>query len=220
MGMELNPTADRIASFESGMTYTARSHDAMDNQDLTRRFHELVWPHAGTVLRTALFLMHNQAEADDLAQETLLKAFKSLDRFHAGTDMKAWLLTILRNTRIDRLRSGAAARSDVSLEQLPADPPDHSSPAADDLKHWENPQSILDEFSDRHMIEALQKLPEDIRWTLLLVDVEGLDQADAAEILAIPVGTVKSRIHRGRGMLRGALLPIAQNLGLLGRGRQ
>jgi len=65
------------------------------------------------------------------------------------------------------------------------------------------------------MIDALQRLPEEIRWTLLLVDVEGVDQADAAELLDVPVGTIKSRAHRGRAMLRDRLAPLARERGLL-----
>jgi len=154
------------------------------------------------VARTALILTHNQAEADDLAQETLIKAFKALDRFREGTDMRSWLATILRNTRIDRIRA-AGARSTVPLE---ADVQDISEPAVDNSAAWSNPQAMLDGFSDEQMIRAMQSLPEEMRWALLLVDVEGLDQADAARIMGVPVGTVKSRIHRGRAMLRNALL--------------
>jgi RNA polymerase sigma-70 factor (ECF subfamily) len=174
----------------------------------TERFDELVWPHAAVVARTALFLTHNPAEADDLAQETLIKAFKALDRFQEGTDMRAWLLAILRNTRIDRIR----AQGGRSMAALDADIEDSAQPVVDHSDLWSNPEAMLEEFSDEHMIRALQGLPEDIRWTLLLVDVEGLDQGAAAAILGVPVGTVKSRLHRGRSMLRNELAPTAREL--------
>jgi RNA polymerase sigma-70 factor (ECF subfamily) len=168
------------------------------------------------VARTALFLTHNQAEADDLAQETLIKAFKALDRFEAGTDMRAWLLAILRNTRIDRVRA-QASRSMVAFNDAAVDAAESPAVVEDDSSLWDKPESILERFSDQQVIQALQELPEEIRWTLLLVDVEGLEQGDAAGILDVPVGTVKSRIHRGRAMLRKSLLPVARDLGFVSR---
>ena len=182
-------------------------------QDATSRFYAEVWPHAAVVLRTAQFLCGNEAEADDLAQEVMLKAFRHLDQFQHGTDIKAWLLTILRNTRIDRARSGAAHQRDISLEQMAAEPPSPAQTTRNTI--WEEPEAVLQEFSDRQVIDALNELPEEIRWTLLLVDVEGIEQAEAARILDVPVGTIKSRAHRGRGMLREALTPLAKELRLV-----
>jgi RNA polymerase sigma-70 factor (ECF subfamily) len=95
----------------------------------------------------------------------------------------------------------------------PAEParPDAGDPEA----AWSNPESVLNAFSDQQVIDALRALPEEIRLTLLLVDVEGLDQRDAAGILDVPVGTIKSRAHRGRAMLRESLLPLARELRLI-----
>jgi RNA polymerase sigma-70 factor (ECF subfamily) len=181
-----------------------------------QRFRELVWPHAAVVLRVAQMMTGGRdgAEADDLAQETMLKAFRSIDSFADGTDAKAWLMTILRHARIDRVRATAAnAARNVPLDELGAEPA-----ATSDEAEWRglgtDPAEILEEFSDRQVIQALQALPEEIRWTLLLVDVEGMDHKDAAEVLGVPVGTVKSRAHRGRGMLRAALLPLAKEMRL------
>jgi RNA polymerase sigma-70 factor, ECF subfamily len=179
-------------------------------QDPNARFYAEVWPHAAVVLRTAQFLCRNEAEADDLAQEVMLKAFRHLDELRAGSDAKAWLMTILRNTRIDRIRSGANHQRDVSLEQLSAEPPAPAEGTSDPTSN--EPEVVLQEFSDRQIIGALKELPEEIRWTLLLVDIEEIDQAEAAKILDVPVGTVKSRAHRGRGMLRAALTPLAREL--------
>jgi RNA polymerase sigma-70 factor (ECF subfamily) len=177
------------------------------------RFYAEIWPHAATVLRTAQFLCHDAAEADDLAQEVMLKAFKNLSQFRPGTDVKAWLMTILRNTRTDRLRAQASHRRDVSLDQLATEL--QASPELPPDEPWNEPEAVLQEFSDQQVIHALKELPEEIRWTLLLVDVGGMDQAQAAEILDVPVGTVKSRAHRGRGMLREALTPLARELRMI-----
>lgn len=166
------------------------------------------------VYRTVLSLERNPADADDIAQETLVKAFNALHNFREGTDAKAWLLTILRNTRIDHMRSRKAlAATTVSLEQLPFEV--GSAKDANEEIPWEHPEEILQQFSDRQIVQALRHLPEDIRWTLLLVDIEGMEHADAAMILDIPVGTVKSRAFRGRSMLREALYPLAKELRLI-----
>jgi RNA polymerase sigma-70 factor (ECF subfamily) len=177
-----------------------------------RRFHEALLPHMPAVLRTAQILCgRDSADAEDLTQETMLRAYRSIDQFQAGTDARAWLLTILRHARIDRIRATRAAVDTVSLEgmgQEPAARPEAGR--ADQGPVAENPEALLEEFTDAQMIHALGRLPEEIRWTLLLVDVEGMDHKDAAAVLDVPVGTVKSRAHRGRMMLRQELLPLAR----------
>ena len=178
--------------------------------DQTARFYRLVWPHASVLLRYARVLTHRQAEAEDLSQETLLKAFKSLDSLHDESGIKAWLLTILRNCHIDRTRSHAR-KMEISYDAMEVE-----LPAPQRLEHVQStdPESLLNEFSDEEMIEALRKLPDEIRWTLLLVDIEGMPDADAAVLLGVPLGTVKSRLHRGRKMLYQSLLPMAKGLRL------
>jgi RNA polymerase sigma-70 factor (ECF subfamily) len=177
------------------------------------RFHSVAWPQLATVLRVAQILTGNAADAEDLAQETMLRAFKSMHSFAEGSDIKAWLMTILRHARIDRLRSTARERQNISLDAAGVDPsePEHPSPSDADSV-WENPEEVLNAFADQQVIDALKTLPEDIRMTLLLVDVEQLDHQEAAKILDVPVGTIKSRTHRGRAMLRTALLPMAKDL--------
>jgi RNA polymerase sigma-70 factor, ECF subfamily len=184
---------------------------ALANSEATQRFYELVWPHRAVILRAARIQTGNFAEAEDLAQETLLKAFKGIDGLRRGTEPKAWLLTILRNTRIDRLRTAAGSAKHVSLEDLPTEPASSESKEHDGDANWRNPEEMLAVFSDAEVIEALQNVSEELRWTLLLVDVEGIDQNEAAEILGVPLGTVKSRVHRGRAALRQVLLPLARD---------
>ena len=178
------------------------------------RFYQLVWPHRQHLLRAALILCGGaSAEAEDLSQETLMRAFTHLDQFRQGDDARPWLMTILRRLRIDRLRSEARYQNDVSLdagEFDPAAPMEMGSIATD------QPQALLEDFSDAAVIDALQRLPEDIRWTLLLADVQGQDHKDVAKVLEVPVGTIKSRVHRGRAMLRTALLALAKDRRLIG----
>ncbi len=166
-----------------------------------------MWPHRAVVLRAAIIQTGNTADAEDLAQETLLKAFRAVETFRPGTSAKAWLMTILRNARIDRLRKLGPSAGDVSLDEMPSEPAAPSEPEA----LWQKPEELLNRFSDATVIEALGRIAEELRWTLLLVDVEGFDQNEAAEVLNVPVGTIKSRLHRGRAMLRQALEPLARN---------
>jgi RNA polymerase sigma-70 factor (ECF subfamily) len=183
----------------------------------TRRFYELVWPHRATLLRTAQILTGRDADAEDLAQETLLKALRSLDKLREGSDVRAWLLTILRHARVDQLRAAGRHLPTVSLSESEIDPAQPRSSGAIEADTWHEPAEILDAFSDRQVIEALQKLPEEIRLTLLLVEVEQLDHAEVAKILEVPVGTIKSRAHRGKTMLRETLSSVAREMGLLRR---
>lgn len=175
----------------------------MEQDEATKRFYDHVWPHRQAVLRTAQILVHGKSDAEDLAQEALLKAFRAIEQFRVGTDVRAWLMTILRHTRIDHVRASRGEQSTVSLDRLPLEPA--TPPPESELQHFDNPEELLERFSDRQIIEAMKQLPQEIRWTLLLVDVEGIEQQDAARILDVPLGTIKSRAHRGRAMLRETL---------------
>ena len=156
-------------------------------------------------------LMRDAAAADDLAQETLLKAFQGIESFKERTGIsgggggaKAWLMTILRHARIDRIRSTARDRNNISLEgaELDLADPNKSTPELTVT----NPEELLEQLSDATLISALQELPEEIRWTMLLVEVQGLSHAEAGAVLGVPEGTVKSRTFRGRGMLKTHLI--------------
>ena len=183
----------------------------MANENDLSRFYQWVWPHMATVLRTAEFLTTRFADAEDLAQETMVKAFKAIDTLRDEQCVKSWLMAILRHTRIDQARS--QPKGEVSLDQMGFDPAERESAEyVHPTSRGDDPDQVLNRFEDERLIEAIRQLPKEIRWTLLLVDVEGLDQCEAAEILEIPVGTVKSRLHRGRAMLRADLEPARRSL--------
>jgi RNA polymerase sigma-70 factor (ECF subfamily) len=181
----------------------------MTEEEKTRHFYTYIWPHRGLVLRTARFLTRDAAKAEDLAQETLMQAFRKIEKLDVTLNPKGWLTSILRHLRIDQIRlradgilTGAqdlasVAMSTPSLPTIPErDPHDLAA--------------LLEALSDQAMIDALHALPEEIRWTLLLIDVEQMSYDEAAEIMDIPAGTVKSRLHRGRHMLRDIL--VASNI--------
>ena len=179
----------------------------MESHGGTDDFYRLVWPHRATLLRTAHLLSRHLADAEDLAQEAMLKAFRSLDSLQNESRIKPWLMTILRHCHTDRLRAGKP--KELSLDQIDFDPVDRNPPETPDLAElWHEPEEVMRLFSDEQIIAALQTLPKEIRWTLLLVDIEGLNDAEAAGVLEVPTGTIKSRLHRGRSMLRAALAPL------------
>jgi RNA polymerase sigma-70 factor (ECF subfamily) len=172
----------------------------------TAWFYELIWPHAPTLVRVARCLTHQDADADDLVQEAMLKAFNGLERLHDPAGARAWLLTILRRCHLDRSR-----KRGNNLQSLVMEP---AAPEAHDERHGTDVAALMDCFSDKQVIAALRRLPDEMRWTLLLVDVEQLTEAEAAQVICVPVGTVKSRLHRGRRALFESLRPLAVSLRL------
>ncbi len=187
-----------------------------DQRELLARFKTDAWPLLPSLLRTAMMLTHNPHDAEDLVQETMLRAYRHIDSFQTGTNMHAWLITILRRLHIDTHRANTRRVSTQSLDALSRDPVDTNSESTltqSDETDWKNPDELMNRFDNDTIASALRALPESMRWVLLLVDVEQLSVADAAHILDIPQGTVKSRASRARVQLRQYLLPIAQQHG-------
>ena len=152
--------------------------------------------HLDALYNFALYLSRKPAEADDLVQETYLRAFRFQDRFQPGTHLRAWLFQILRNTFLTfyRLRERESALSEDGVPEGEA-PMFHDAPSRDS------------ESAGAHMDldRALTRLPEEFKTPLLLAEVEGLALEDVARIMDCPVGTVKSRIFRAKERLRGFL---------------
>jgi RNA polymerase sigma-70 factor (ECF subfamily) len=185
------------------------------NHDPNHRFERLVWPCLQTLLRVARHMCRNDHEAEDLVQETMLKALRSMHQFDHGQDARPWLLTIQRNLFIDRCRAAERRPPTVPLNES-LDGPANDLSCADAGRfdaRWAHPEQLLERFDNPDMVAALKLLPVEIRWTLLLVDVEQLDHAQAAQVLGVPVGTIKSRAHRGRQMLRDRLFQLALQRG-------
>jgi RNA polymerase sigma-70 factor (ECF subfamily) len=158
-----------------------------------------VLPELDVLLRVARSLTARPADAEDLVQDTLLRAYRSIDGFD-GQHPRAWLLTILRNTHINRNRRRRPVLlhdQHAALERLATTA---RTPAG------EGPEGVVvgAEF-DAVVADALNSLPERYRQVVALVDVEGLNYAEAAEALAVPVGTVMSRLHRARSRMRQRL---------------
>jgi RNA polymerase sigma-70 factor (ECF subfamily) len=181
--------------------------------DQAERFKRLAWPLMPVVLRAAQCLTRHADQAEDLAQEAMVKAMRAIDSYQDGTNIKAWLLTILRRTHIDWLRAGRNRPLQLSLHADELPPSVGSATAGAFDTAWDEPEELMNRFEDEAVIEALRELPDDIRWTLLLVDIEELEQIEAAAVLGVAVGTIKSRTHRGRAMLRDRLYEWAVQRG-------
>jgi RNA polymerase sigma-70 factor, ECF subfamily len=158
----------------------------------------LAW--VDSLYRTALRLTHVPADAEDLVQETYLKAFRAADRFQAGTNLRAWLFTILHNTARNRARD--RARDTVTADSEVVDRADDSAVAWAGTGPAETPETLLlRDTLTPDLQAAVEALPDAFRQAVWLRDVEEFSYAEIAEMLAIPVGTVMSRISRGRRLL-------------------
>jgi len=179
----------------------------------TERFEKAALPHLDAVYRAALALCQDVARAEDLAQQTFVKALSRFNTFHDGTQCRAWLLRILRNTWIDELRHRKVVGTTVPVEEalLAADE------ASDDSPENFAARDVLEDFSDEQVIRALRELPDEQRLALYLTDVEQMNQDEIAEITNVAVGTVKSRASRARAALKRKLTEHARDLGFLGR---
>jgi RNA polymerase sigma-70 factor (ECF subfamily) len=150
-------------------------------------------PHVDRLFRHAMWLERNREEAEDLVQETLTQALQSFHRFTPGTNCRAWLVSILQHVRSNRLRRRGRVIVDSSIEErvtsiMPFVPP------------------IPDHLTDEDMLQALRQIPEPYQAVILLCDVEEMTYKEIAAALRVPIGTVMSRLHRGRELLRTELV--------------
>lgn len=161
------------------------------------RFSRFVLPEVDVLLRVARTLTPNQADAEDLVQDTLIRAYQAIDRFD-GAYPRAWLLTILRNTQINRTRR--------RRPELLDDPDRTMATVADTSPDGQSVEAlVVDATFDAIVEDAFRSLPDDFRYAVELVDLSGLTYAEAAEVMGVPVGTIMSRIHRARRRMRDRL---------------
>src|SRR5438067_6287893 len=180
------------------------------------RFEELAMEYMGSLYTAALRMTRNPADAEDLVQETYLKAYRAFDSFQEGTNLKAWLYRILTNTFINsyRAKKRRPDESDIDdVENLYLYRRLGGLEGAAAGRSAED--EVLDHFTESEVKEALESLPEQFRIAVLLGDVEGFSYKEIAEILEIPIGTVMSRLHRGRRALQKRLYEFGRQRGLV-----
>lgn len=156
-------------------------------------------PHLDRLFRLAMWFERNRSEAEDLVQETMMQALQSFHRFQPGTNCRAWLATILQNVRSNRRR--ARGRS-----PLVDDPDDRIGQATPFVP------PVPQELTDEELLDALGRMPAIFQEVIVLCDVEELTYKEMADALAIPLGTVMSRLHRGRALLRAELAHRRQSV--------
>ncbi|MEE9132549.1 MAG: sigma-70 family RNA polymerase sigma factor [Gemmatimonadota bacterium] len=180
-----------------------------DESPKRQEFESEALVHLDTLYNVALRLCGNASDAEDLVQDTVTKAYRAWDKYQRGTNCRAWLVTIMRNTFINQFRRESRRPSSVQFD------------AVEDISVFESVQDRDPEGSFFHSIvddevkQAIQDLPEEFRIPVVLSDVEGLSYAEIAEILDLPVGTVKSRLFRGRRRLQQRLYEYAVEMGYI-----
>lgn len=169
------------------------------------------------MLAVATRLARNRAEAEDLVQDTVVKALRAKDQYEAGTNLKAWLLKILKNTFINRYRRSGLERN--VLDGPDADPLADGWIGASTLRSMRDPEAqALRPILEREIGAALDAIPEEFRLIVLLADVEELSYKEIADTVGCPIGTVMSRLHRGRRLLKTRLIEQARTIGITGEG--
>jgi len=170
--------------------------------------------HIEPLMAFARRLARSQTEAEDLVQDTFVKALRARGQYQAGTNLRAWLLRILRNTFINRYHRSGLERS-ATTRSVP-DPVSDGWISAATMRSMRDAETLaLRPELARHISRALDDLPEEFRTVVLLADVEEFAYKEIADVLSCPIGTVMSRLHRGRRILKGKLLQQARDSGLI-----
>jgi len=187
--------------------------DQADRSDLESRFEAEALPLLPGMYSAAYRLTRNPSDAEDLVQETFLRAYRAFHQFEPGTNLKAWLYRILMNTFINSYRKRQREPQTVSDEEI-ADWYLYSKMNEAGLEPSAE-TAVIESLPDEEVQEALSSLPEQFRAAVLLADVEGFSYKEIAEITGVPIGTVMSRLHRGRKALQKRLWDVVRERGLV-----
>lgn len=186
------------------------------NDILTKQTHDEVFeneflPHADALKTFAYHLTYNESDADDLVQETYLKSYRFIDKYHVGTNAKAWLFKILKNEFINRYRKKAKRPKAVDFEEIITfhnQEDDNQYSSYVDLR-----VELFQSMMGDEVTIAINRLAVDFRTVILLCDIEGFTYEEISKIIDVPIGTVRSRLHRARNMLKETLKVYAAKYG-------
>jgi len=187
-------------------TQTSEKHRSFESEAL---------PHTNLLYNYALRMTNNPADADDLVQETYLKAYRFWDSYEQGTNIRAWLFRILKNSYINRYRKEVREPDTVEYDDVKSLYVVRSEDAADqnDLQ-----ESVFGNLLDDEITSAIASLPHEFRTVVILCDIECLTYEEVSAFMECPLGTVRSRLHRGRRLLRALLSDYARQRGLVHEG--
>ncbi len=187
--------------------------DPRQNDDTRREFEQLALEHVDPLFSAALRLTRNERDAEDLVQDTFLRAYRFFDKFERGTNIKAWLFKILTNTFINRYRRKVKERAVVEGSERETVHDRFMSRDATDFAA--NPEQYLfDRLLSDEGLRSIDELPVDFRRVVILADLQEFSYKEIAEILECPVGTVMSRLYRGRKLLQKSLSGYAHEMGI------
>lgn len=187
------------------LSHGAQKAGAQGREGDRARFEALVREHLDGLYGAALRLTRNRSDAEDLLQETLLKAWRSFHTFTEGTNARAWLFRILMNAHIDRYRKSAREPETTDVEDVGDFYLYNKVQESELLRRAGDPEKLLDGVMEHEVREALESLPEHFRSVVILADLQGFSYREIADILGIPMGTVMSRLFRGRRLLQRKL---------------
>lgn len=174
------------------------------------RFEKEFLPHLEALHTFAFHLCFNEEDASDLVQETFLKAFRFIDKFEEGTNAKAWLFKILKNAYINQYRKEARLPSFVDYEEVNVYQEEEEGYSS---SYYDLREEVFDQMMGDEVSTALNTLPEEFRTVIWLCDIEGFSYDEIAQIIEIPIGTVRSRLFRARNMLKEKLKKYAETMG-------
>ena len=200
---------------ESSLSIDEADPSELSDAELTAVFEEDALPYLDQIYRTALRMTRNPTDAEDLVQETFVRAFSAFRSYRQGTNLRAWLFRILRNTYINSYRKAQRTPFTGSADEL-TDGQLLDIESREGVGARSAEIEALERLGDDDINDALAALPEGFRTAVVLADIEGFSYQEIAEIMDSPVGTVMSRVHRGRKALRGLLEGYAQERGLMG----
>lgn len=208
--VESHSSPESQASAATGLTETAAGADHSPGDAFT----DEVAPHLHVLHRTALRMTHDEQAAEDLLQDTLERAFVNFRRYEPGTNIRAWLLRIMNNVRISGYRRVSRRLQAGSLETV-EEFSLYRAVRVEGIAPADVESAVLNSIGEEAILRAIDGLSEDFRIVVLLADVEGFSYKDMAAILDVPIGTVTSRLYRGRQQLQRALWEQAVDAGVL-----
>lgn len=189
-----------------------KSHD----KKLSEEFEREAVPHMDALYNFAIKMTGDSDDASDLLQETYLKAYRFWEKFEKGTNCKAWLFRIMKNTYINTYRKNAKEPDKVDYEEI-ENFYENIKPSSTDSAHLE--KDLYDNLLDDELSAAISSLPEDFRTVIILCDIEGYSYEEIADFVDVPVGTVRSRLHRARKMLFTKLYKYASDKGYVNKSK-